>query len=259
MFPAHELRPGYLRADPRDRAAVERAIADAGGLVGTFDKPRFIHFEESLCAHARSGITGCTRCLDQCPTGAIMPNGNSVVIDANVCAGCGSCASVCPTGAASYSLPSADALMRRLRTLLQTYRKADGSDAIVLFHDGEHGEEIIDALARFGAGLPANVLPLRVNEVTQLGPEIIAAVFAYGGSGVAIVTRARPRHDISGLRQAVEMSDSIISALAFGAGLVRIIETDGPDQLLDILGAAPLCGAAPQPAGFVPRGAQPRV
>ena len=61
--------------------------------------------------------------------------------------------------------------MRRLRTLLQTYRKAGGSDAVVLFHDGEHGEDIIDALARFGEGLPANVLPLRVNEVTQLGPE----------------------------------------------------------------------------------------
>src|SRR5204863_452516 len=147
---AHELRPGYLRADPRDRAAVERAIADAGSLVGTFDKPRFIHFEESLCAHSRSGITGCTRCLDLCPTAAITPNGNAVVIDENVCAGCGSCASACPTGAASYSLPSADALMRRLRTLLQTYRKAGGSEAIVLFHDGEHGEDIIDALARFG-------------------------------------------------------------------------------------------------------------
>ena len=98
MFPAHELRPGYLRADPRDRAAVERAIADAGDLVGTFDKPRFIHFEESLCAHSRSAITGCTRCLDLCPTGAITPNGNAVAIDANICAGCGSCASVCPTG-----------------------------------------------------------------------------------------------------------------------------------------------------------------
>ena len=68
--------------------------------------------------------------------------------------------------------------MRRLRTLLQTYRKAGGSDAVVLFHDGEHGEQIIDALARFGDGLPANVLPLRVNEVTQLGPEMIAAVQA---------------------------------------------------------------------------------
>src|SRR6267143_116385 len=220
MFPAHDLRPGYLRADPRDRAAVERAIADAGGLVGTFDKPRFLHFVESLCAHSRSSITGCTRCLDQCPTGAITPNGNSVVIDANVCAGCGSCASVCPTGAASYSLPSADALMRRLRTLMQTYRKAGGSDAIVLFHDGEHGDAIIDALARFGLGLPANVLPLRVNEVTQLGPEAIAAVFAYGGSGVAVVTRAKPRHDISGLRRATELSGTVVAALGFGDDVV---------------------------------------
>lgn len=256
LFPAHELRPGYLRADPRDRAAVERAIADAGGLVGTFDKPRYIHFEESLCAHSRSAITGCMRCLDLCPTGAITPNGNSVAIDANVCAGCGSCASVCPTGAASYSLPGADALMRRLRTLLQAYRKAGGSDAIVLFHDGEHGDALIDALARFGAGLPAEVLPLRVNEVTQLGPEMIAAVFAYGGNGVALLTRARPRDDIPALRRAVEMSGTIVSALGFGTGLVRIIETDDPDQLRVLLDEAPIGVTTQKPAGFVPRGAK---
>ncbi|MFH1345199.1 MAG: 4Fe-4S binding protein [Pseudomonadota bacterium] len=256
LFPAHELRPGYLRADPGDRAAVERAIAEAGGMVGTFDKPRFIAFEAALCAHSRSGITGCTRCLDLCPTGAIAPDGNAVAIDANVCAGCGACASVCPTGAASYALPGADALMRRLRALLQGYRKAGGSNAIVLFHDGEHGEDIIDALARFGAGLPANVLPVRVNEVTQLGPENIAAVFAYGGSGVAMLTRARPKHDISGLRRAVEMSDTIVSALGFGTGLVRILETDDPDQLRIMLDAQPAGTATPRPASFVPRGAK---
>src|SRR5256714_2995748 len=193
MFPAHELRPGYLRADPRDRAAVERAIADAGGLVGTFDKPRFIQFEASLCAHSRSSITGCTRCLDLCPTGAITPNGNAGAIDVNICAGCGAFASVCPASAGSLCLPSLDALMRRLRTLLQTYRKAGGGKAIVLIHDGEHGEDIIDALARFGAGLPANALPVRVNEVTQLGPEAIAAVFAHGGHRRRRVGRGQPK------------------------------------------------------------------
>src|SRR3954463_4595546 len=228
LFPAHELRPGYLRADPRDKAAVERAIADAGALVGTFDKPRFVNFEPSLCAHSRSSITGCTRCLDLCPTGAISPDGNAVAIDANICAGCGSCASVCPTGAASYALPSADALMRRLRTLLLTYRKAGGSEAVVLFHDGEHGDGMIDALARFGAGLPANVLPVRVNEVTQLGPEAIAAVFANGGSGVAVLTRARERHDVAGLRRAVDLTATVVAALGFGEDLVRIVETDDP-------------------------------
>ncbi|WP_375415244.1 4Fe-4S binding protein [uncultured Bradyrhizobium sp.] len=259
LFSAHELRPGYLRADPRDRAAVERLIADAGNLVGTFDKPRFVDFDASLCAHSRSGITGCTRCLDLCPTGAITPNGDAVVIDANICAGCGSCASVCPTGAASYSLPSADALMRRLRTLLQAYRKAGGSDGIVLFHDGEHGDAIIDALARFGAGLPANVLPLRVNEVTQLGPEAMAAVFAYGGTAAVALTRAKPRHDLAGLRRAAELSGAVAAALGFGDGLVRIIDTDDPDQLRAMLDAAPAGIAAQKPASFIPRGGKRSV
>src|SRR4051794_6457051 len=252
LFPAHELRPGYLRADPRDRAAVERAIADAGNLVGTFDKPRFVDFDVSLCAHSRSGITGCTRCLDLCPTGAITPNGNAVVIDTNICAGCGSCASVCPTGAASYSLPSADALMRRVRTPPPAPPQGGGRHTAVLFFDGEHGDAIIDALARFGAGLPAKVLPLRVNEVTQLGPEAIAAVFAYGGTGVAVLSRAKPRHDMTGLRRAVEMSGKIVAALGFGEGVARIIETDDPDQLRVILDAAPAGVAAQNPAGFVP-------
>ena len=37
---------------------------------------------------------------------------------------------------------------------------------------------VIDALARYGDGLPANVLPVQVNEVTQVGLEAIAASLA---------------------------------------------------------------------------------
>jgi ferredoxin len=256
LFPAHALRPGYLRADPRDRAAVEKAIADAGNLVGTFDKPRYIHFDESLCAHSRSGIIGCTRCLDLCPTGAITPNGNAVAIDPAVCGGCGFCATACPTGAPSYALPSPAALMRRLGTMMQAYHKAGGTNALVLFHDADHGEALIDALARFGDGLPAHVLPVCVNEVTQVGPEAIAALFAYGGAGIALLTRARPKHDILGLRQVVDMSETIVAALGFGAGLVRIIGTDEPDQLRAMLDAAPVGVAVQKPATFVARGAK---
>ena len=116
---------------------------------------------------------------------------------------------------------------------------------------------IIDALARFGDGLPANVLPLRVNEVTQLGPESIAAVFAYGGSGAAIAdARQTQARYCPGFAATVEMSDTIVSALGFGTGLVRIIETDDPDQLRAMLDAAPVGVATQKPAGFVPRGAK---
>jgi len=52
LFPAADLREGYLRADPRDESAVLRAVMKAGDLVGTFDKPRYINFTEDLCAHS---------------------------------------------------------------------------------------------------------------------------------------------------------------------------------------------------------------
>src|SRR5690606_3411858 len=56
LFPAFDLRDGYLRADPADPAAVLRAVLEARDLTGTFDKPRYITFNESICAHSRSKI-----------------------------------------------------------------------------------------------------------------------------------------------------------------------------------------------------------
>ena len=196
LFSAPDLRDGYLRADPGDPAAVLRAVLKARDLVGTFDKPRYITFTADLCAHSRSNIVGCHRCLDLCPAGAIAPAGDHVAIDPQVCAGCGQCAAACPTGAAAYAFPPADALMRKLRVLLSTYREAGGAKPVVLLHDEAHGAELIDALARHGDGLPANVLPLAVNEVTQVGLETVAAAFAYGASALRFLLagEAAPRH-----------------------------------------------------------------
>ena len=61
LFPAADLRDGYLRADPGDpgRGAAS-AVLKARDLIGTFDKPRYITFTEDLCAHSRSQIVGCT-------------------------------------------------------------------------------------------------------------------------------------------------------------------------------------------------------
>ena len=114
LFSAADLRDGYLRADPGDPAAVLRAVLKARDLVGNFDKPRYVTFTKDLCAHSRSKIVGCRRCLDLCPTGAITPNGDHVVIDAQICAGCGQCAAACPTGAAAYALPPSDAMLTKL-------------------------------------------------------------------------------------------------------------------------------------------------
>src|SRR5688500_2506105 len=199
------MRDGFLSADPGDPVALFAAVLKVRDLVGGFDKPRYITFTEELCAHSRSKIVGCRRCLDLCPTGAIAPAGDHVAIDPNVCAGCGQCAAVCPTGAAAYALPPADTLLRKLRALLTTYREAGGARAIVPLHDEPHGAPLIDALARHGERLPANVLPFAVNEVTQVGLEAVAAAFAYGASGLRFLTRAKPRHDVAGLYKTIAL------------------------------------------------------
>jgi ferredoxin len=219
-------------------------------MTGTFDKPRYINFHEDLCAHSRSKIVGCRRCLDLCPTGAITPNGDHVAIDPQICAGCGQCAAACPTGAAAYALPPADALLRQLRALLGAYRSAGGKRAVVLFHDGDHGGELIEMLARHGDGLPANVLPVQVNEVTQIGLETIAAAFAYGASAVRFLLRARPRHDVAGLTRTIALAAPVLAGLGFDGPRVAAIETDDPDTLGATLRAMVLMESVAKPATF---------
>lgn len=259
LFAAADLRDGYLRADPGDPAAMLKAVLKARDLVGTFDKPRYITFNEDLCAHSRSKIVGCRRCLDLCPAGAIAPNGDHVAIDPLICAGCGQCAAVCPTGAASYALPPADFLMRKLRVLLMTYSGAGGTQPLILIHDEDHGAGMIDALARHGDGLPENVIPVQVNEVTQVGLEAIAAAFAYGATGVRFLLRARPRHDVTGLNRTMTFAEPILKGLGFGEGRVKAIETDDPFALGDILRKIENGPSAKQPASFQPIGGKREV
>ena len=250
LFPAHDLRDGYLRADPGDPAAMLRAVLKARDLVGSFDKPRYINFTAEICVHSRSKLAGCHRCLDLCPTGAITSDGDHVKINAEVCAGCGQCAATCPTGAATYALPPADTLLHKLRAMLLTYREAGGANAIVLFHDSEHGSALIDALARHGDGLPANVLPFTVNEVTQVGLEAVVASFAYGAAGIRFLLRAKPLHDLAGLSQTIAMADTIASGLGFSGQRVSTIETDDPDVLGEALRAVEPATAVECPATF---------
>lgn len=239
LFPAPHKRDGYLRADPRDRAAVERVIGEARNLVGTFEKPLYIRFEADLCAHSRAGKTGCTRCLDVCPTGAITPQGDHVHVDPAVCAGCGECAAVCPSGAASYDDPPAEFLFRRFITMMRAHGEAAAKTGErrprLLVHDHEHGAEMIRLSARFGRGLPADVIPLAVNNVEGFGhAEMLAAL---GAGFVEVLVLFTPQTD----RTVPERESNLARAiLADKAGdpageRIRLLDAADPDALEEAL------------------------
>jgi len=236
LVPAPEKRDGYLRADPGDPLAVGRAVMAASHLVGTFEKTRHVAFEASLCAHSRAGQTGCTRCLDVCPTGAIAPAGETVAIDPMICAGCGACSSVCPSGAASYDAPSVGEVFAEIRMLATAYRAAGGTRARLLVHDDTHGREMIALAARFGRGLPAAVIPLELPSVAAFGhAEMMVAL---GVGFVSVEMLLSPGSDRETVAAQAALANALTAGLGAGGARVTMLDVAEPDALCEALFAA---------------------
>ncbi len=239
LFPAHEKREGYLRADPAHAPAVAAAVMAASHLIGTFEKPLYVRTEPLLCAHSRAEQTACTRCLDLCPTGAITSAGDHVEIDPMICAGCGACSSACPSGAVSYDAPPVDLTMRRIQTLAKAYLDAGGTAPRLLAHDA-HGAEMIRLSARHGRGLPADVIPLEMSAIGAFGHAEAVAGLAAGFAHVTVLPG--PGAD----RDALNAQIALASAIA-GEDRVTLLDTPDPDAMSDTLYDASVAAPVVQP------------
>ncbi|MDH3264781.1 MAG: 4Fe-4S binding protein [Paracoccaceae bacterium] len=233
LFSAPEKRDGYFRADPGDPLAVQRAAFAAAQLLGTFEKTLHIALDESLCAHSRARQTGCTRCLDVCPTGAITPNGDAVAIDPMICAGCGACSSVCPSGAASYDTPPVGEVFDQIRTLAAAYREAGGKVPRLLVHDDAHGREMISLSARLGRGLPASVIPLELPALAAFGHAEMMVALACGFLAVDILLS--PKSDRETLVAEANLANALAAGLGAGEARIRLLDPADPDALSEAL------------------------
>ncbi|MBF4801942.1 4Fe-4S dicluster domain-containing protein, partial [Aeromonas hydrophila] len=210
LFALERPPVGYLSfSDDTDLA--ER-LAKLCALTGIFDKPRYFRLDPEACAFTARGVPGCSRCLDVCPTDALKPINGRIQIDPHLCQGFGSCASACPTGAIAYHQPDANTSGDYLLRLFKHYREA-GGDAPQLLIAGENDREWVETeLTR----LPANWLPVWVEESASLGIESWFAALAYGACGVRI---ALGDDTPASVRALVERELASAAVLLAGAGL----------------------------------------
>jgi ferredoxin len=214
--------PGYLTSLTEEPylTLVEEQLK---GLTGTFEKPKYFNYDASVCAHGRSGIKGCTNCIDACPADAITSLIESVEVNPNLCQGGGICASVCPSGAIRYVYPNATDTLRMVRTLLNRYQEAKGSDPVIAFVAAEEAESLNDK--------PANMLVVVVEELASVGLEIWLSALAYGAERVLLIDAGSMPDRVAGfLQRQLETADKILSGLGYAGRAIRVVDATSLQQ-----------------------------
>jgi ferredoxin len=244
--------PQGYHAAPADDGTLAQVLDELRESVGEFEKPRFFAYRENICAHSRSQVTGCNRCIDICSTQAISADGDHVKVDPHLCMGCGACATVCPSGAMSYQYPRVADRGAQLKQLLSAYRHAGGADACIVFHDGNAGREVLAAAAAQGEGLPARALPLETWHIASIGLDLLLPAIAFGASQVVVVAAAgSDREYVAALRRQMVVGEEILSGLGYAGTHFAVIEGRDARSLEGAFAALPPAAHPAVPAAFM--------
>ena len=245
-FVRDEMPPFGYYAPGADAAALEKALNELPEMVGEFQKPRFFNYNPDICAHKANGITGCTRCLDACPTSAIISIGEEVAVDPYKCQGAGLCASVCPSGAMTYVYPSVYDHLAKLAGLFKAYRATGGATPVILYHDADGGRARMAALA---ARLPEHVIPYEIAELGSVGMDVWLAAIAYGAAGVWLLpSPTTPKRAYSELNEQIGYTREILEGMGYAGGMVALV--DGDDEAVLASSQLPSSVGVRAPAAF---------
>ena len=205
-------------------------------MVGEFEKPKFFAYKQKLCAHSRNETVGCSACVDICSALAIssQKERQQIVVNPNLCVGCGACTTVCPTGALTYAYPRASEQGVRLKTILSTYHKAGGRQAVLLFHSQGSGQQAIEVLGRAAQldktvrGVPANVIPQPLWHTASLGLDLWLSAIAFGAAQVAVlVTDEEAPAYLAGLSEQMAVAQTLLHGMGYTGEHFHLIRIEG--------------------------------
>jgi ferredoxin len=216
-FSQHALPQGYFRD------ATTATLLKVRELVGEFEKPRFFAYKQKLCAHSRNEQVGCNACIDICSAEAIRSDKSrqQIVVNPNLCVGCGACTTVCPTGALTYAYPTASHTGLQLKTLLSTYAKAGGKDAVLLLHSQGQGQALVHevgraAQLRLAKGLPAHVIPVALWHTASTGLEVWLSALSFGAAQVLVLmTDEEAPQYLAGVQAQMAQAQALLEGLGY--------------------------------------------
>lgn len=225
------LPPGYFRPGLND-LDYESLAEEVQGLVGEFEKPKYVNYDANACMHAVGSREGCDRCLQVCSAWAIRPEGDGVAIDFNRCHGIGSCATACPTGAISYQFPDGKQQLKTFRDAINAYQNAGGSGLVLLIHARED--------TGFHHSLPEHVVPIHVEEIGSVGMEVWLSALAWGAETIYLLTGSDTYEPVKQLLDdELHVARHLLDGLRLDPDRLRRLESDTDAGLFDELATIP--------------------
>ncbi len=224
--------PGYVCSDDSEEN-VQVAVETLSNLAGTFQKPKYFNYDASICAHARSGITACTRCIDACPAEAISSLEEMIEVDPYLCQGGGVCTAVCPGGALTYAYPSMQDTLDQVRTLLQVYRESCGDHPVLAFFAENNQQHEVQG--EITQQLADNVLPMVVEELASTGLEVWFSALAYGAGRVVLVDRGSMAERVrTALQQQIVIAQEILQGMGYPANAIQLQPLSSVEQQAEV-------------------------
>ena len=178
------IGPKDIRDTVSDALAASTKVASFLGTGCVTTSPDKAYIKAEIC-------DGCEKCIEVCPSSAIILKDNTIRVDPFLCSGCGACIPECPIEAIDFKNSTEAQIISMLRGMLRDKRL--GESRLVAFVEGSIAYTGVDFLGLGRLNYPVNVMVFKVPSTALLSLKYLLYAFALGADGVIMI---EGRHDI---------------------------------------------------------------